>query len=370
MSTESTRTKEEAEARKAEADARKAEAEATEYLSRSAQQLREAERRQKLLAAERDSVAAQAGRYASLVPDLSGVERGTTTVSGTSAMYESELLAAALRAACRKVVVAADAAVDLSPVLVTTELDLVASDAVHGQVDVALAELQSAADALLAQQPGGRGIAPVLGVVAAALPHVLSLFATSHAVSTSSTSPSAAVAGTTLAGELAGRSSRVVLHDTFRVLEKGPLDVRMEALLAACVTLRERATAVADPGTEPAPDVVACGELVQRIEAFVAAVMAVPSGGTRSLWTSARARQRLHDDEATFVLLVHSPTATTSQVVDNKTGADPFRVVATVSLPWVLLRSTSEKVVAAGIAAGTATAEGTIGGQVTLPPAR
>ncbi|MFS0699759.1 hypothetical protein AB6N24_07270 [Cellulomonas sp. 179-A 4D5 NHS] len=369
MSTESTGTagsKEAAEARKAEAEARKAEAEATEYLSRSAQQLREAERRQKLLAAERDSVAAAAGRYASLVPDLSGVERGTTTVSGTSAMYESELLASALDRACTAIVEAVGPSVGAGPVLVTTELDLVASDAVHGQVDVALAELQSAADGLLSPpEAGGESIAAI-GLAAAVLPHVLSLFATSHTVTTSATAPSAAVAGTTLAGALATSTDRVVVHDTFRVLERGPLDVRLDALLTACGQLRETAAVPVQADAEPDPRTALAAELVKRIETFVGTVMAVPSGAARSLWTSARARQRLHDTSATYVLLVQSPTATTNQVVDEKVGKDRFRVVSTVNVPWALVRSDAERILAAGVGSGRAVADGELGQRVTI----
>lgn len=356
-------SKDEADARKARAEADRAEAEAREYTSAPAAALREAERRGAQLKAEGEAVGAAANRWSSLVPDLTAVERGTTTVSGETAMYESVLVAKALRRACEAI--AQQLAQVGGTVLVTTEADLVAGDGVYRQVSTALTELDAAADRLL-PQPGAESFAlPVLGLAAAALPSVLSMFATSHAISVSSAAPSAAVASTALAGVLAAQGTTTVLHDTFRMLQNGPIDDQVTALMQKCEQLREVAATPAPTATGD-PRVALAADLVKRIDTFLAAVTAVPTGATRSLLTSARARQCLHGPDPVHVLLVQEAAATTSQLVDSKVGQDPFEVVASVTLPWLLVRSDAEGVVAAGTATGTAKAQGRIHGDVTL----
>lgn len=357
-------SKDEADARKARADADRAEAEAREYASASAAALREAERRAAQLKAEGESVGAAAGRWSSLVPDLTAVQRGETTVSGETAMYESLLVARALRRACEQI--AADVAgVGLGTVLVTTEADLVAGDGAYRQVSAALTELHAAADQLLTAPEDKSFALPVLGMAAAALPSVLSMFATSHAISVSSATPSAAAASTALAGVLASSHTVTVLHDTFRVLQAGPIDAQVTTLLEKCQRLREVAAA-GQPEADGDPRVAMAADLVKRIDTFLAAATAVPAGSTRSMLTTARARQCLHGAHPIHILLVQEASATTSQLVDTKMGEDPFEVVTTVTLPWVLVRSDAERVVSAGTATGSAKARGKVHGDVTL----
>ena len=169
------------------------------------------------------------------------------------------------------------------------------------------------------------------------------------------------MACTLTAGRLSAHASGITaLHDTFRVLERGPLDDRMDALLATRGLVQELAETPPPSSGDPDPRVAAAAALLTRIDAFVSTVTAV-TGSSRSLLTVARSRQRLHGTTPIHVLLVHDPSATATQVVDSKTGDDPFRVAATVTVPWLLIRSDEESVVAAGIGSGTATARGTVG---------
>ena len=357
-------SKDEADARKARAEADRAVAEAREYTSASAAALREAERRGAVLKAETDAVGSAAGRWSSLVPDLTGVQPGGTTATGDTAMYASLLVAKALRRAAEQL--AADmGAAALGTVLVTTDADLVAADAAHQQVSAALTELDAAADQLLPREGTEAFGLPLLGLAATALPSVLAMFSTSSAIATSAASPSAASVATVVAGVLAAQQGMTVLHDTFRVPQPGPLDARVAALLARCEGLRAMA-ATPQPDTGADPRVAMAADLVKRIEAFLAAITAVPAGATRSILTTARARQCLHADQPIHVLLVQEASATTSQLVDTKLGDDPFEVVTSAAVPWVLVRSDREAVVAAGTATGTAKARGKVHGEVTF----
>lgn len=365
-----TETKDEAESRKARAEADQAEAEAREFGSPSAQALREAERRQKLLTAERETVSAQAGLYSSLVPDLSSVSSGTT-VSGTTALFESTVLASALDDACRAVVVDVQAERKLTTVLVTTEADLIASDDAYRRVDAAISELDAAAKPLLPEPPVTVGgivpfalpVLPGLGLVSAALPTVMSLLAKTHTVTSSPGTPQVAVASTMVCKHLLGLAKgATVVHDMFRVLGDGPLDSRMGVLAKTRTALQEVAlqeVALHAPESDDPNRRAAAGALVARIDAFVGAITAT-TGSARSVLALARSRQVLHGPGPVHVLLLHDPSATVSQVVETKFRGDTYRVVGTANVSWLLLRSDREGLVAAGMGTGLAAEGGKI----------
>jgi hypothetical protein len=103
-------TKEQAELAKAIADAAKAQSDAdktakenAEWDSELAKRQREAEARSAIAKADKDAAASRLGQVTAMLPDLSKVERGETTVSGDQALFGSALAARALKSAASKV---------------------------------------------------------------------------------------------------------------------------------------------------------------------------------------------------------------------------------------------------------------------------
>lgn len=252
--------KAEAEARSAQAAAAKAEHEAAALAGEPARLKREAEARKAQADADKAAADARAAQVAGFVPDLSKVEGGTTDVKGDKAVFSSVLAHRALTTA------AAELAEDVErhlvrdePVLLTTDPDLVASDAPYVEVANGLAYLTAAADKLLSARPARppksakstapaqAGIGPwatgaatpsasvaaaaagVATAVAAAVPQLLSLVSPKRSVSSSAATVDDTAAVALVARELT-RRNRPVRLDDFRLVPQGEL-FRREARL-------------------------------------------------------------------------------------------------------------------------------------------
>ncbi|WP_256796078.1 hypothetical protein [Terrabacter sp. Ter38] len=289
-----------AEAVKAEADAAKAQADADQARATADKTKADNEAAQRSAAvaatdatnlktaaeAERDAAAARTSTATALVPDLGTVEKSTLTVTGDPvrgvAVSTFALRATATEVAQQVTDVLPD---DLSttPLLVTTDPELAAGDAVYWQVLSTLAELRGQVRTVLeaevslqepeAQEapapgtaPGGNELGPdgvtapgldVTGVgaavaaVAKMVPGVLNLFVADRTVATSAVTHEDSTCAVAVVGALAAAGCTVSL-DTFRTLGRSPLQkrlgrlaVRREELAAALLRLASAKAAAA-----------------------------------------------------------------------------------------------------------------------------
>jgi len=117
--------------------------------------------------------------------------------------------------------------------------------------------------------------------------------------------------------------------------------------------------------------------LLSVIDSFSAALIAVPQGGKRSLLASAALREQLHgtvaDEEPEppgfdYVMLVKGASGSSQQVVDDRPLLfdDKFATVTSMSLTYMLIRTTNSRVVAGGTVSTTAEIHGSIDDQFTI----
>ncbi|WP_020144410.1 hypothetical protein [Terracoccus sp. 273MFTsu3.1] len=259
--------------------------------------------------AERDAAAARTATATALVPDLSKLEKSALTVTGDPvrgvAVSTFALGAAATEAAKQVTDVLPD---DLSTpaLLVTTDPELAAGDAVYWQVLSTLAELRgrvrTVLDAELSlQEPGAQeapgpgttrggdelgpggvtapgldvtGVGAAVAAVAKLVPGVLNLFVADRTVATSAVTHEDSTCAVAVVGALAAAGCTVSL-DTFRTLGRSPLQKRLgrlaarredlaAALLRLATAKAEAATAVAEADRAVASARSDLAELVAR----------------------------------------------------------------------------------------------------------
>jgi hypothetical protein len=227
-----------AEAAKAETEAKRAEQELGEWNSTLSRRRRDEESRSAIAKSQQEASEAQVTQFSQLIPDLSKVQAGETKISGDQVIQGSALALRALEKAAAEVagdVVSAAGGADCT-ILVTSELDLAASDALFLDVRAGLEELEAASQALLAPKEAVTvspfESLPVLGVagaLSAAIPSALSLLAarrsiTAQAINSDDTSAAAAVAGALVSKGV------IVLHDQFRVLAEGEIHRKLKRI--------------------------------------------------------------------------------------------------------------------------------------------
>jgi len=420
--------KAEAEARAARVAADRAEQEQREWNGELARRQREADARKSIAEADRSEVEGRQAEIAGLVPDLGKVDRGETTLAGEQTMFASVLAHRALISAASTLVSDIEerlAEDHKEPVLITDDPDLVRSDAAYGEVNEGIERLIAAADKLLPKPPAGpahRAI-PALAAgaaVAAAVPSVVSLLAARRSISSYSTSVDTTAAVAQVAGELA--KERAVRIDEFRRVPNAPIltrekylqerraelvrekqareedRIQHDALRASAQeevdTLRKQLDALtrdkpdykhisgelkrarqerddAVHATKDAALVVGLiGDLLAAIDAFSASIHAVPGGEGRSPLMVAALRQELHGEPATVsrVLFVSACGGSATQLFSDRPlwSKDKYEIVASVSVSYWLLDTSSDCIVAAGVASGTARLTGSVGATFSI----
>jgi hypothetical protein len=311
----------------------------------------------------------QRDKWPTLVPDLSKVQLGTTSVAGDQAVRGSALALRALEDAAGKV---AEVVVGLRPtgaVFITDDVDLAGGEAAHRSVRTGLDRLARTAERLLAAVPPPRQeLVPVLAlgaVVAQAVPALMGLASAKRTVTTAAVPADDLASAASVTGALLA-AGVPVLHDDFRM----PTAPRLEAALT---TLTEKRDEVADRadllGDDREADRDQLRSFVASVDAFLTAITTVPSGGSRSPWADACLRDALHDESVEYVVLVKGAAGSTTQLVnDRPVGDDDVSLIADVSITYLVLRLADNRLVAAGAAAGTATMTGKIGRELRVTP--
>lgn len=355
------RKQREAEATKATAEADKAAREAEVSLDPEIDRKKQEAEADKAIAEARKAVAdADRARLTALIPDLTEVPRGETTVTTEQPLFNAVLAHRALGDAAG---VVKEKVKDLlgtdGIVLLTSDADLATSDSAHMEVKTGLDQLIAAADKLLSV-PKAEGIEPVgvevpgvetagveagVGAIAAAIPSVLSLLSAHRSISTYTASIDDTAALAAVAGTL---SDTKVQLDDFRLVPHGKttertrtLQERRSQLLQLKLTLEQTK---AENGTRRAAaeerirdlntrlDKTPKGQSVERIveglkdakkerdtasrtekqaavhvgivestlttiDAFVTRLTTIPSGAKRSPLAAAALREQLHAEK-------------------------------------------------------------------------
>jgi hypothetical protein len=380
-----------ANAEAAQLAAEKARLELDEWKSPAAVANRAAQQRADAAQAEKSLTDSSLGQFASAVPDLSKVNTGLATVDAGTQLFGSALALQALVQAGR------DAAADIAAripdkgkyVLVTTEADLASTDAMYAQVEDGLQQLLQAALALTAPAviesvPETAGasatahresiVAAGVGIAAAALPAVVSLFSANRKISGASVSADDLQAVIGVAAAMARQQPPLkVLMDDFRTVDRtGRISDLLDKVNAERLALAGRKaelTGSASPADGPSLALVS--QVTSAIDAFLASILAVPGGATRSAYTSAILRERLHDGSIDCVVLVKGVGGSTAQVVNDRPlwFKDKFTTIASAGLSWLLVAAADGAVVAGGSKVSTLEITGTIGETIKVKPA-
>jgi hypothetical protein len=373
--------------------AEKARLELAEWKSPAAVGSRAAQRNADTAKAEKSVLDSSFAQFAGAVPDLSNVSAGSTTVDAGTQLFGSALALQALRQASR------DAAADIANaipsaqrskyLLVTTEVDLASTDAMFAQVNDGLVQLVQAAQALtrpvVAYPPTETAdgsstghpesvIAAAVGVAAAALPAVVSLFSANRKISGASliADDIQAVMGVA-AAMVQQQSPPKVLMDDFRTVDRtGPIsDLLNQVSTERLALARRKAELTGSTSPADSSSLALIGQVSSAIESFLTAILAVPSGATRSAYTSAILRERLHDGSVGVVVLVKGVGGSTAQVVNDRPlwFKDKFTTIASAGLSWLMIAPGDGAVIAGGAKVSTLEVNGTIGAGVKVKPA-
>jgi hypothetical protein len=380
-----------AQAEAAELVAEKARLELQEWKSPVAAANRAANQRADTAKAEKSIMDSTFGQFAGAFPDLSKINPGSTTVGSGTQLFASALALHALDSACREAAgkIAAKIPDKNKYVLITTEADLASTDGMYAQVAKVLTQLQLTASQLIDRyrQPAPQGrtdgdtrahresfaLAGV-GALASAVPAVISLFSANRTVAGASTKADDLQAVIGVAAAMADQVPPLkVLVDDFRTVDqKGPIEILLDKVNASRVALaglKDELTA----STTPA-DVQALGQVNQVasvIDTFVGSILAIPSGGTRSAYTGAILRERIHNQTIDCVVLIKGVSGSTAQVINDRPlwFKDKFTTVASAGLSWLIVRTSDGAVAGGGSQVSSMQLSGTIGGSIEVTSA-
>ncbi len=310
----------------------------TQPLDPSQQKLNDAQ-------AELYEAQAQQARFSSLVPDLTKVASGALDTSNDKAGMASALSFVAMKHAAQRACRSLREKIgDMSTLrlLVTVEPNLATSSSAGVDVAFELDQLNKRAEDLLkAYPPKPANAAHIVGVTAiglaaAALPGVLSLFAKHDTLVTGTVAANDQAAVAAVCGALLSQQNGPQLKsDTFQRAVRGPLYHQADQLavnLARLQSLDEAAT------TQDVKD------LIKLIENTLAAITSVPKGGTlsplaaASFWDNAFGGQ----NPITHILLVKSETGGTAEFFEQRQlVSDRAFLTATASVTYMLIDAAS-----------------------------
>jgi hypothetical protein len=380
-----------ANAEAAQLAAEKARLELDEWKSPASVANRAAQQRADTAQAEKSLMDSSSGQFAGAVPDLSKVNTGSATVDAGTQLFGSALALQALGQASRAA--AADIAARIPDkgkyLLVTTEADLASTDAMYTQVENGLQQLLQAAQALTAlaakesaPETAGAGatahresiVAAGVGIAAAALPAVVSLFSANRKISGASVSADDLQAVIGVAAAMTQQQPPLkVLMDDFRIIDRtGRISDLLDRVNAERLALASRkADLTGSASPEDSRSLALVSQVASAIDAFLASILAVPGGATRSAYTSAILRERLHDGSIDCVVLVKGVGGSSAQVVNDKPlwFKDKFTTIASAGLSWLLVAVADGAVIAGGSKVSTLEVTGTIGDTIKVKPA-
>lgn len=380
-----------ANAEAAQLAAEKARLELDEWKSPASVANRAAQQRADTAQAEKSLMDSSLGQFAGAVPDLSKVNTGSATVDAGTQLFGSALALQALGQASRAA--AADIAARIPDkgkyLLVTTEADLASTDAMYTQVENGLQQLLQAAQALTAlaakesaPETAGAGatahresiVAAGVGIAAAALPAVVSLFSANRKISGASVSADDLQAVIGVAAAMTQQQPPLkVLMDDFRIIDRtGRISDLLDRVNAERLALASRkADLTGSVSPEDSRSLALVSQVASAIDAFLASILAVPGGATRSAYTSAILRERLHDGSIDCVVLVKGVGGSSAQVVNDKPlwFKDKFTTIASAGLSWLLVAVADGAVIAGGSKVSTLEVTGTIGDTIKVKPA-
>ncbi len=379
-----------ANAKAAQLAAEKAELELNEWKSPAAVTSRAAQQRADAAKAEKSALDSRFSEYAGAVPDLSKIIPGSTTVDAGTQLFGSALaLQALIHASVGAVADMARALPDKNKyVLITSEIDLASTNAVYAQVAEGLTQLLAAARALAAPPPSpppatddldetfipeSLVAAGVVGAAASVLPAVVSLFSANRKISGASVNADDTHAVMSVATAMTRHDPRIKLFlDDFRTVAAagtGHVSRLLRDLNTERIALETRKARL---GPEDTATSASIGQVTAAIDTFLSSVTAVPSGATRSAYTTAILREQLHDGTIDHVILVKGVGGSTAQVVTDRPlwFKDKFTSIATAGLSWLMLSTVDGAVIAGGSKVSTLEMKGTIGADITFSPAR
>jgi hypothetical protein len=385
--------KAEAEATQAEADAKKAQRENKQAESPAAKADADAQHRKSEAEASRDAAKASRDEIATLIPDFTAIKESTLEVKGDQPLYGIALAQRALASAAAVVAKGVKAKLTGQQevrLLITADEHLVLSDTAYVDVVTGLDQLAQAAkellDALAAEE--GEQIAPLaaVGMIASALPGLVSVFAAKRTLLSKELTLSDLAAAAATVGALRSQDGVQIVHDDVRL---APLQGKVHTAFATFRDQRDQLTgkklelkaqkASAPSGTPEEERRLAELEtrlglvdaIAQAMDALLASLTSIPHGATRSRLMDAVLREQLHEgatDRFTHILLVKSQGGSLHEAVDNRPlwFDDRFTVMAAVSVIYLLVATADSQALTGGTVAGTATGHGTIGKSLTF----
>jgi len=322
-----------------------------------------------------------------LVPDLTGVDRGSTTAETT--LFDALLNGRALDDAARKVAAQVTGhfknAAQPVKIVVTTDLDLAARDARYLAVREHLEQLKLEVVTVLGQRPGQRqllapsGLGAVAVGLAKLLPGLLSLVSAKRVLKTSTSTPDADIVLMAVAGAIAPseKVTPVVVEKTRLLTESGAVGTAWNeyeyALRRLEEAIAEEKTAQSESkqeGEDPRKSwLESATTTLTAGRAAASALTALPEGGSLSLLAQASLQEVLHDEKLGGLLVLKAGTASATQLIDDRPLLfdDPLSVVSTATIAYLLISPTEEsKVLAGGLAHGIAQLTGSIGSRLDV----
>lgn len=322
-----------------------------------------------------------------LVPDLTGVDRGSTTAETT--LFDALLNGRALDDAARKVAVQVTGhfrnAAQPVKIVVTTDLDLAARDARYLAVREHLKQLELEVVTVLGQRPGQRqllapsGLGAVAVGLAKLLPGLLSLVSAKRVLKTSTSTPDADIVLMAVAGAIAPseKVTPVVVEKTRLLTESGAVGTAWNeyeyALRRLEEAIAEEKTAQSESkqeGEDPRKSwLESATTTLTAGRAAASALTALPEGGSLSLLAQASLQEVLHDEKLGGLLVLKAGTASATQLIDDRPLLfdDPLSVVSTATIAYLLISPTEgSRVLAGGLAHGIAQLTGSIGSRLDV----
>lgn len=363
----------------AEFDAEKKKAELEEW--KAASQRRTKDAQATLEATLLKNAEAQRAAAKDLVPDLSKVDRGSTTVPESSTMFEALLAGRALQDAASKLICAVKGDKGLGAdyqVLVTTELDLTSRDADYVTMLEQLKLLRGLVDRFMKPDAEGAeaafGPGAAMSVAAAAaqvVPGLLSLLSAKRSVTSSSSSLDDHLVLMAVAGALAGADAKglVVVEKAHLVDSEGEPHTSWAALRVA---LGELEDFIGQLEGEEKPDAerIANGKaLLKSCQAASTAMVIVPEGANASPLAIASIQDAIHSDRFGGVLVVKGGAASATQLVNDRPLLlkDTVSIVSTATIAFLLINHRDGgRVLNGGLVHGMAQLRGKVGENLSV----
>lgn len=322
-----------------------------------------------------------------LVPDLTGVDRGSTTAETT--LFDALLNGRALDDAARKVAAQVTGhfrnAAQPVKIVVTTDLDLAARDARYLAVREHLEQLKLEVVTVLGQRPGQRqllapsGLGAVAVGLAKLLPGLLSLVSAKRVLKTSTSTPDADIVLMAVAGAIAPseKVTPVVVEKTRLLTVSGTVGTAWneyeDSLRRLEEAIAEEKTAQAESKQEGEDSrkswLESATTTLTAGRAAASALTALPEGGSLSLLAQASLQEVLRDEKLGGLLVLKAGAASATQLIDDRPLLfdDPLSVVSTATIAYLLISPTEEsKVLAGGLAHGIAQLTGSIGSRLDV----